>query len=200
MLLFWEQGYDRSSISQLCEVIGISSPSLYAAFGDKQRLFDEAVVLYQSAPDTVVARALMAPTAAEVYDEMIGMAIVEYTQSGRPQGCFVIADPVLVHERKQCRAAIAKRMRKAVKAGDLPPDANPKALADYAWLVLTGLSAHARDGGTRAHLKAVAAIARPGWQDQLGISIDPHPDEPIPTRGTARHHSQSRSQRVSDRS
>src|SRR6478609_6768993 len=46
MLLFWEHGYEATSLSQLTSAMGITPPSLYAAFGDKQALFLEAVDRY----------------------------------------------------------------------------------------------------------------------------------------------------------
>ena len=59
MRLFWERGYEDTSISDLTTAMGIASPSLYAAFGDKQRLFEEAVERYASGPGAVVATALL---------------------------------------------------------------------------------------------------------------------------------------------
>ena len=44
--LFWEKGYEQTSINDLTKAMGIAAPSLYAAFGDKRSLFDEAVARY----------------------------------------------------------------------------------------------------------------------------------------------------------
>ena len=46
MVLFWERGYDTVSIRDLTDAMGITPPSLYAAFTDKQTLFEEAVDAY----------------------------------------------------------------------------------------------------------------------------------------------------------
>ena len=55
MRLFWEQGYDETSIADLTRAMGIAAPSLYAAFGDKRALFEEAVELYESLPDAPIS-------------------------------------------------------------------------------------------------------------------------------------------------
>ena len=46
MLLFWRKGFAATSMSDLCDAMGISSPSLYAAFGSKEALYLEAVEHY----------------------------------------------------------------------------------------------------------------------------------------------------------
>ena len=48
MLLFWRHGYESTAVSDLTAAMGVTPPSLYAAFGDKKRLFLEAVALYLS--------------------------------------------------------------------------------------------------------------------------------------------------------
>ena len=46
MLLFWRKGFAMTSMSDLCEAMGIRSPSLYAAFGNKRRMFELALRRY----------------------------------------------------------------------------------------------------------------------------------------------------------
>lgn len=55
MHLFWEQGYERTTLRDLTDVMGISAPSLYNAFGDKKALFDEAVAEYARSSQVIVA-------------------------------------------------------------------------------------------------------------------------------------------------
>lgn len=167
MRLFWAQGYENTSISQLTNAMGISSPSLYAAFGDKRRLFDEAVECYEAGPTAVARRAMAAPTAAQVFDRLMEFAVIEYQRPGNPRGCMVITDPVCSEQRVRCRAAIAARLRKAARAGELATGTDPRALADFMFAVLTGLSTHARDGATPKQLRAVADAARAAWSAHL---------------------------------
>ena len=47
MQVFWEKGYDAASLTDLTEAMGINPPSLYAAFGDKERLYLAAVEMYR---------------------------------------------------------------------------------------------------------------------------------------------------------
>ena len=60
MEVFWRQGYEATSINDLTAAMGINPPSLYAAFGDKERLFLEAVERYRcghaAAGDAVLER------------------------------------------------------------------------------------------------------------------------------------------------
>ncbi|MBI5340617.1 TetR family transcriptional regulator [Mycobacterium sp. BK558] len=161
MHLFWERGFDGTSISDLTQAMGISPPSLYASFGDKQTLFEAAVELYERS--AVVPPALEAATAHEVFTAMLERAVDLYTRPAHPPGCFVISDPTLKARRGTGRDAIARRFRRAQQAGDLPPDVDVAALTDYVDLVLRGLSAKARDGATRRQLRAAADVALRAW-------------------------------------
>lgn len=161
MQVFWEKGFDGTSISDLTAAMGISAPSLYAAFGDKQALFDAAVDLYEQ--DAVVPPALKAATAREVAEQMLSRAVELYTRPTRPRGCLVIAEPTLEKRRRSGKDAIVRRLQRAKRAGDLAADSDPRALADYLDLVLRGMSSKARDGATRAQLRAAADVALAAW-------------------------------------
>jgi AcrR family transcriptional regulator len=164
MRAFWEcGGYDRTSISQLTEAMGISSPSLYAAFGSKRELYDEAVELYAQRPGTPLTLALTASTAYEFVTRLLDAAIVDCTKKGQPKGCLVNMDPVLVDRRDNGRTVIAKRLAQAIDEGDLPTSADPEMLAEYLIIVINGLSTRARDGVTRHELRAVATTVMAAW-------------------------------------
>ena len=76
---------------------------------------------------------------------------------------MVIADPTLQDRRRSGKDAIVRRLQRAKRTGDLPADSEPRALADYLDLVLRGMSSKARDGATRAQLRAAADIALAAW-------------------------------------
>ncbi|HZC78142.1 MAG TPA: TetR/AcrR family transcriptional regulator, partial [Ktedonobacterales bacterium] len=62
--VFWRHGYEATSVSDLTSAMGINPPSLYAAFGDKEKLFLEAVERYQQQRRQAVMKVFdEAPTA-----------------------------------------------------------------------------------------------------------------------------------------
>jgi AcrR family transcriptional regulator len=161
MTEFWLRGgYDNTSISQLTAAMGISSPSLYAAFGDKRGLFDEAVQRYASRPDSPVPQAINEPTSREVFARMLSAAVDEYTDDSHPLGCLINADPQLADRRDEGGRLIAERLSRAADCGDLADDVDPDDLAEFVVVLLNGLAARARDGVSRERLHAVADIAK----------------------------------------
>ncbi len=66
MLVFWEHGYEGASLATLTQAMGISTTSMYAAFGNKEELFRKALERYTEGPGGYLARALKEPTAREV--------------------------------------------------------------------------------------------------------------------------------------
>ena len=66
MRVFWEQGYEGASLTDLTSAMGITRTSMYAAFGNKEELFLKALQRYTEGPASYAARALQAPTARAV--------------------------------------------------------------------------------------------------------------------------------------
>lgn len=164
MELFWERGgFDRTSVSELTSAMGISSPSLYAAFGGKRGLFDEAVEQYAQRPTVPVAQAISAPTAREFVEGLLDLAVHEYTSDEHPHGCLINSDPMLGERRDEGRAVIADRLRRAADQGDLSDFVGVDALAEFIVVLLNGLAARARDGVSREELRAVADVALRAW-------------------------------------
>ncbi|MEU0494022.1 TetR/AcrR family transcriptional regulator [Mycobacterium sp. NPDC006124] len=163
MHLFWRQGYQRTTLKDLTEAMGISAPSLYNAFGDKKSLYDEALALYLTTPAVVVPQAVEEPTARDVVAKIFEVAVREYCSVEHPPGCFVISDPILEDHRRDGLEAIRIRLRHAVDDGDLPADADVDALTDYVDVVLRGLSSRARDGADAETLRAAAEVALRAW-------------------------------------
>ncbi|MCB5908749.1 TetR/AcrR family transcriptional regulator [Streptomyces pinistramenti] len=175
---FWEQGYEATSISDLTRTMGISAPSLYAAFGDKQALFREVVAEYGRLHGGFLDRAVAEePTARRGVERALREAAAEYTLPGRPRGCLVISAaqntaPASAEVADSLRAmrlanigGIESRIRADVASGALPADTDAHALAHYVGSVIQGMSQQARDGADRTTLEAIAALAMKVWPD-----------------------------------
>ncbi|WP_407837277.1 TetR/AcrR family transcriptional regulator [Streptomyces sp. DSM 116496] len=174
MLAFWERGYEATSISDLTASLGISAPSLYAAFGDKRKLFDEVVVVYGGRYGDFAAVALAEePTARAAVGRVLHEAAEVYTDPAHPPGCMVISAAVnttsdevaeaLRVRREANLVAFESRIRADVAAGILPAGTDTWALARYAGAVLQGMSQQSRDGAGREELEAVAELAMGAW-------------------------------------
>ncbi|MFT3972201.1 MAG: TetR/AcrR family transcriptional regulator [Amaricoccus sp.] len=164
---FWSRGYEGVSITDLVETLGLASARIYAAFGSKEKLFQEAVALYDDGEGGFATRALAEePTAARAIERSLREGVETYTRKGRPQGCMVVSaatncaaenDGVrefLADYRRRRTASLVERLGRAVTEGELRPDADAQALGDYYATVLHGLSVQARDGVSRKRLLA----------------------------------------------
>lgn len=174
MFAFWENGYEATSISDLTAALGIGAPSLYAAFGDKRKLFDEVVVVYGGRYGDFAAAALAEePTARAAVGRILREAAEVYTDPAHPPGCMVISAAVnttskevaqALRERREASLMMFEaRIRADMATGALPDTTNARALARYAGAVLQGLSQQSRDGASRGELDAVAEVAMRAW-------------------------------------
>jgi AcrR family transcriptional regulator len=173
--VFWRKGYEGASMADLTEAMGINSPSLYAAFGNKENLFRKALDRYTNERSSFMEKALAAPTAREAVEAILRDSVAFMTERGHPKGCLVAqsaltcgdaAEPIkreLISRRMATETAIRERFKRAVAEGDLPADADPAALARYIMTVNQGMSVQAASGASRAELAEVAEIALKAW-------------------------------------
>ncbi|MGA1835916.1 TetR/AcrR family transcriptional regulator [Herbiconiux sp. 11R-BC] len=165
--VFWRQGYEGTSLSDLTAAMGINRPSLYAAFGNKEQTFKLAVDRYAEIDMAYADRALSAPTAFEVVSRYLRDNVDAVTTPGKPPGCLSIQgglsaapndDPIvkyLAGRRADGEQRFAERFARAVEEGDLPVGEDPADLARYVSTVSTGIAVQAASGATRAALHRV---------------------------------------------
>lgn len=176
MRLFWEHGYEGTTLADLTEVMGINRPSFYAAFGGKEALFREAVAYYDAVEGLASARALQQElTARAAVDAMLRGSARAYCDSSKPPGCMVvlaatIGSPACAEIRAflaACRqdgqAQLRFRLERAIAEGELPPTADAAAIAAFYTTVLQGLSIQARDGAAAEALEAIVDGAMLAW-------------------------------------
>src|ERR1700758_5514377 len=84
--VFWEKGYDGASLSDLTEAMGITRPSMYAAFGDKEALFRKVLDRYVNGPSAYLNEALNESTARGAVERWLFGAIDLLTAPGNPPG------------------------------------------------------------------------------------------------------------------
>lgn len=157
MRLFWERGYEQTSVKDLTQELGISAPSLYAAFGDKRTLFEEAVARYEADPASVTTAGTAGTSQRGVLRIMFDRASREYTSGAHPHGCLVNSSPELAGNRAHNRAITAARLLEV--AGDSEAGRDAETLAAFAQALLVGLSLYARDGADEEQLRRVAELA-----------------------------------------
>ena len=180
MEVFWQRGYEGTSISDLTAVMGINSPSLYAAFGSKEELFREAIDLYDTTDGSASERALReGPTARAAIEAMLRDNAEIYADPAKPSGCMVVLgtttwtpDNEAVREylagiRHKTFELIGDRLERGVADGEIPPEADVEGLAAYYNTVLEGLSIQARDGASRESMHAIIDCAMATWEASL---------------------------------
>jgi AcrR family transcriptional regulator len=174
MELFWERGYEATSIADITAAIGIGAPSLYAAFGGKRELFGRVVELYLREYHGWMAAALrQEPTLRAGIDRLLAEAALAYTRPGHPPGCLVITSatnctsPEVQEMLRTVRNASVSQLESvigaAVKNGELSAGASARALAMFTAAVMQGMAQRACDGATRQELHDIANVAATAW-------------------------------------
>jgi len=156
---FWRAGYEQTTIAMLTRAMGVTPPSLYAAFGDKESLFEEASTVYFRRTCEGVDGAAALPTAHEAIAQMLDGTARAHTDASTPPGCLMLTEPRLTAQREVLHERIKIRLDQGVRDGDLAATTQTDQLASFLVAVMRGMSGCARDGGTSEDLLAIARTA-----------------------------------------
>ena len=175
MQVFWRNGYEGASLSDLTQAMGINRPSLYAAFGDKEALFRKALDRYDEGPAAYVREALKQPTVRAVTEQLLRGAAKLSTDPHHPPGCLMVQGALVCGEGADCirqelvarrlasEAAVRRRFKRAKAEGDLPAGSNPADLARYVVTIAQGMAVQAASGASLEGLQRVVATAMDAW-------------------------------------
>lgn len=173
--VFWSKGYEGASMAELTAAMGITKPSLYAAFGNKEQLFHKALDLYETEKLAYTREALAQPTARAVAEHFMRGAVAAQTSSCDPKGCLGVigatacgaeAESIkaeVIKRRESSAAALLERFRQAQRDGDLPANVEPEDLSQYLFTILQGMAVQAGAGATREDLERVVETSLRLW-------------------------------------
>ncbi len=210
--LFWRNGYEGTSIADLTEAIGISRPSLYAAFGDKEQLFQAVLAHYVIGPGSFIQLALDQPRATDAIRALLLNAAASFTSPDYPPGCLVVqgalatgtegvtARDLLVAERLSRQAAVHARLKRGVSEGDLPARTDPVVITEYLMTLLNGMAVQVLGGADGPMLIAVAenGLRALGLEAPVGGAPDAPKKAPAPPPGKQSKAEQSPAQLAMD--
>ena len=173
--VFWSKGYEGASLADLTEAMGITRPSLYAAFGNKESLFCKALELYEHEKLAYVSKSLEASSARQVAERLLQGALENQISNDGPRGCLDVISSVAcgaeaesIREQVLARGAKAKRklverMERAKTEGDLPSHIDPEALTSYLYAILQGMAVQAGAGASREELQGLIDTSLLVW-------------------------------------
>ena len=177
--VFWRKGYEGTSMADLTETMGITKPSLYSAFGNKEELFRKALDRYVDGPGGYFQVALAKPNARAVVEHLLYASADAVTDPNHPPGCLAVQGALscgdaaesikqeLMSRRAKGEQDLRQRFERAIAEGDLPEGSDAADLAAYVSAILQGMAVQAAGGTTREKLRRIAEMALRTWPPGL---------------------------------
>lgn len=175
LTVFWEKGYEGASLAELTEAMGITKPSLYACFGNKEALFHKALDLYERDKLCYMRSALQEPSARGVAERLLRGTLDIQAGGNDPRACLGVISMVacttqaesikadVIARRASSDKALVERLERAQAEGDLPAGVEPAALATYLTAVIQGMGVQASGGASRDQLEQLVNTTLAMW-------------------------------------
>lgn len=173
--LFWERGYEGTSLADLESHLGLGRQSLYNTFGDKQALFLKALDRYRHDVGEAALAKLNAPGAGlDAIRAFFEWSVEMLTAPGPRRGCFVAntitergsqdTDVLLRcnHARDALERAFRRALTRAKTQGEIASDLDVDATATLLVTQNYGLNVLAKTGTTRGELRAAVEVLLAG--------------------------------------
>ncbi|SEC44380.1 Toluene efflux pump ttgABC operon repressor (plasmid) [Tsukamurella tyrosinosolvens] len=169
--VFWEKGFDGTTLADLREATGLNPGSLYGAFGSKAGLFARVVEHYRQTVAGYIPAALEKESFNEVVRALLEGVIRAATDERTPPGCLLVhsslsSSGIPDEMRKEIRlqragiqSSISERAREAQAKGELSGAVSADGVAAYTLVLSNGLAAAASSGIETRALKEVIELA-----------------------------------------
>lgn len=173
--VFWSKGYEGASLNDLTEAMGITRPSLYAAFGNKEALFRKTLDLYEAEKLCYISASLEQPTARGVAHHLLNGSMKNQTSKSEPHGCLGVISSVACGEEAECirqevlergkvaRRALVARLERARDEGDLPAGVDVEGLTSFLFAIIQGMAVQAGAGATCEDLERLIDTSMAVW-------------------------------------
>ena len=176
--VFWKHGFQDASMQELTGAMGLSKPSLYAAFGDKEALYLKTLERYVALLIERHASVLNGePDGRRAVQGFLRSLAAMLADPDMPGGCFIIngtadcggstipasVEMALRGALQGSETMVRERLMRAAREGDLPEHLDPEALAAMFVSVIAGIAVLAKSGAGVAKLETVIETAMGVW-------------------------------------
>lgn len=171
MHLFWEKGYEATSMNDLLVAMGLSKSSLYQRFGGKKELFLQCIARYTERVGTRLRNQLReAPSGLFFIRELLLHATVEAAGNECRRGCmlmntaseFAQQDPEIAGKVKGGFAGLRTILQEAVEQGrkedSITAEQDSSVLAEYLITAIAGLKTIVKGGADQDQVRGVVDI------------------------------------------
>ncbi|MDI1429131.1 TetR/AcrR family transcriptional regulator [Polyangium sorediatum] len=171
MAVFWEKGYEATSTEDLLRAMGIGRQSMYDTFGDKRRLYLEALQRYQAESGAQLIERLQAEESPLTAIEQVLMAVAAETPAERARGCMYVSSIVELAQKDPevaslarsgtilCETAFERIVREGKRKGEITPCVDERKAGRFLLATVQGLRVMAKAGSTPETLRDIAAVA-----------------------------------------
>jgi len=166
MLVFWEKGYEATSINDLEQAMGLKRTSIYNTFGNKSAIFERVMSCYK---ESVMAALFIeldnAPDIREGVRRMLNGALDIHFDEDNPGGCLMVLSIVesgqhdeqsqasMQQTIQELKSALQKRLSKAKRNGELSKQLDAGATATTIATTMAGMMVMGKANFTKASLK-----------------------------------------------
>lgn len=170
--LFWQRGYETTSIADLVEHLGIARASMFATFGCKHELFMKALQRHLELVDARITAELARPgPALPAVKGLIDLFVNESCAENRFLGCLVTTAAVELAARDsdvarlvesswaRTETALASALSRARAQEELPADADPHAIARFLLVFFQGIWVLERTPDPATRLRDAGRVA-----------------------------------------